>query len=163
MRTCLSLLSLVAAAGLAPLLSGCHSLNTMKPGGRGASLDQFTYVSDEWSPKTVRLVDTRSQEEIWSMDVPAGQKLIVRFYAHKTKDNVDNPDVMRWDMIPATQLATLLDNSMPVPDRWSRRLEMELRKGPEYPPESPPVVTDIMPGGGPVAPAPPAGSDGGNG
>ncbi len=158
-----SRLVLAVAAGATPLLSGCHSLNTMKPGGRGASLDQFTYVSDAWSPKTVRLVDTRSQEEIWSMDVPVGQKLIVRFYPNKTKDNVDFPDAMRWDVIPATQLATLLDNSMPVPGRWARRLEMELRKGAEYPPDGPPVVTDIMPGGGPVAPAPPAGKDGGNG
>ncbi|USN99331.1 MAG: hypothetical protein H6810_01240 [Phycisphaeraceae bacterium] len=158
MRTSRYLLAAFVAA--AASLAGCNSLNTMKPGGRGASLDQFTYVSETYSPKTVSLVDTRSQEEIWSMDVPVGQKLIIRFYTNKTKDNIDFPDVMRWDMIPATQLGTLLDNSMPVPDRWSRRVEMEIREAPEYPPETLPVATDIMPGGGPVPPADPAPGNG---
>lgn len=154
MRTIRNLTGIALAAGLSATLAGCQAINTMKPGGRLASFDQHTYVSDTYSAKTVRLLDTRTGEEIWSMDVPVGQKLIIRFYAEKTKDNIHNPDVMRWDMIPATQLATLLDNSMPVPDRWTRRIEWELRGGPEYAPDEPPVVTDIMPGGGPVSPAP---------
>jgi hypothetical protein len=143
-------------AALMPIaagLCGCDSLNTMKPGGRMASLDQHTYTSTAHSPKTVRLVDTRSQEEIWSMDVPVGQKLVMRFYADKSKGNVHNPDVMRWRLIPTMRGTTRLDNSMPVPASWARRIEWELRSGPEYAPDTPTVATDLMPTGGPVPPA----------
>jgi hypothetical protein len=131
-----------AAAGLALPLGGCDLFNTQKPGGRLASLDQHTYVSTEWSPKTVSLVDVRSLEEIWSVDVPVGQKLVIRFYPNKSKDNIHNPDVMRWSMYPATQTSDLLDNQMPVPAPQSRRIEWELRAVPEYAPDSPPVATD---------------------
>lgn len=152
---CRPVIRVLLAGGLAlSALSGCDMINTMKPGGRMASLDQHTYVSSPYSPKTIRLVDTRTLEELWSMDVPVDQKLIIRFYPDKSEGNLDNPDVMRWDLIPASQRSTLLDNEMPVPAAWARRIEWEIRSGPEYAPDGPPVVTDIMPGGGPVSPAP---------
>lgn len=148
-RSTLFALLLPLAAGL----SGCESWNTMKPGGRQVSLDQHTYTSTAFSPKTVRVVDTRSLEEIWSMDVPVGHKLVMRFYPDKSDGNVHNPDVMRWRLIPTMRGSTRLDNSMPVPASWARRIEWELRSAPEYAPDTPAVATDIMPTGGPVPPA----------
>jgi len=151
-------LSRLATTGLAAAallvscgsLAGCDLWNTQKPGGRLASLDQHTYESTEFSPKTVRLVDVRTLEEIWSVDVPVGHKLVVRFYPNKSDDNIHNPDAMRWRIYPATQLSAMLDNSMPVPGPEARRLEWEIRSTPEYAPDAPQVVTDISPGGGPV-------------
>ncbi len=135
-------------AGLLPLLAGgCQQLNTQKPGGRAASLDQHTYTSTAYSPKTVRLVDTRSLEELWSVDVPVGQMVVIRFFEGKSEGNLHNPDVMRWEIIPALRGSTLLDNEMPVPAAWARRIEWELRKGPEYAPEDAAVVTDVGAGG----------------
>lgn len=149
-------LAATAAATTATMLTGCDLFNTQKPGGRLASLDQHTFESTTFSPKTVHLVDVRTLEEIWSTDVPVGQKLVIRFYPNKTKDNIHNPDAMRWDTIPSTQTATLLDNQMPVPPADSRRIEWEVRAAPEYAPDSPPVVTDISTGGGPVRPENPS-------
>lgn len=142
-----SMTTLAASASLLALaaLSGCQALNTMKPGGRMASLDQHTYISTTYSPKTVRLVDTRTLEELWSVDVPVDQKLVVKFYKNKAKDNHDNPDIMRWEVFDATELMNLLDNQMPVPSAHARRLEWELRTGPEFAPDEQPDALDIMP------------------
>ena len=135
-------LGLAASVAAVGVLGGCDLFNSQKPGGRLASLDQHTYISTEWSPKTVTLVDVRTLEEIWSADVPVGQKLVIRFYPNKSKDNIHNPDAMRWQIYPAGQTASLLDNQMPVPAPESRRIEWELRAVPEYAPDQPPVATD---------------------
>lgn len=145
-----SLVTLACSAALIALpaltFTGCESLNTMKPGGRMASFDMQTYISTTYSPKTVRLVDTRTLEEIWSVDVPVDRKLVVKFYKNRSKDNHENPDIMRWEVFDATDMMTLLDNQMPVPSAHARRLEWELRTGPEYAPEEFPDALDIMPG-----------------
>lgn len=139
--------TLAASASLLALtaLAGCQAWNTQKPGGRMASLDQHTYISTTYSPKTVSLVDTRTLEELWSVDVPVDQKLVVKFYKNKSKDNHENPDVMRWEVFDATDLMTLLDNQMPVPSAHARRLEWKIRTGPEYAPDEQPDALDIMP------------------
>ena len=88
-----------------------------------------------------RHIVVRTLEEIWSVDVPVGQKLVIRFYPDKAEDNLHNPDVMRWQVYPASQIADMLDNQMPVPAPESRRIEWELRAVPEYAPDRPPVAT----------------------
>lgn len=128
-------------------LAGCQAFATQKQGGRMASLDQHTYVSEAFLPKTVRLVDVRTQEELWSVDVPVDRKLVVRFYTDKSKDNPEMPDIMRWEITSGDNWGTLLDNQMPVPAKDARRLEWELRTGPEYVPEENGAPLDIMPAG----------------
>lgn len=144
----LAFCTLTAALGVGVLLAGsagCGSLATQKPGGRMASLDQHTYVSDTYSPKTVRLIDTRTLEEIWSVDVPVDYKLVIKFYDNTSKGNHENPDIMRWEVFPADMWGTLLDNQMPVPAKHARRIEWELRTGPEFAPDEKPQPLDIMP------------------
>ena len=142
-------LSLLATASAVSILfaasAGCASLATMKPGGRMASLDQHTYVSDTYTPKTVRLIDTRTLEEIWSVDVPVDQKLVIKFYDNTSKGNYENPDIMRWEIFPADRWGELLDNQMPVPAKHARRIEWEIRTGPEFAPDENPQPLDIMP------------------
>tara|TARA_Y100001933_G_scaffold28309_1_gene23661 strand:+ start:84 stop:557 length:474 start_codon:yes stop_codon:yes gene_type:complete len=135
------------AAGLT-VAAGCQAWSTQRPRGRMASLDQHTYASTPFEAKTVRLVDTRTAEELWSVDVPVDYKVVVRFYEDKSEDNQDFPDVMRWEIIPADDWGTLLENQMPVPSKHARRLEWELRRGPEYAPDERPAPLDIMPEGG---------------
>jgi hypothetical protein len=111
---------------------GCQTLTGQKPGGRAASFDQQTYVSTAFMPMTVTLRDVRDGSELWSMDIPVDQKLVVRFYERKAEGDPTLPAVMRWELMGATDVRTL-GNQIPAPDRSSRRLEMTLRDAPEYP------------------------------
>lgn len=148
-RHALSILATASAVGaLLAAGVGCQAFATQKPGGRMASLDQHTYVSDTYSPKTVRLVDTRTLEEIWSVDVPVDHKLVIKFYDNTSKGNHENPSIMRWEVFPADMWGTLLDNQMPVPSKHARRIEWEHRTGPEFAPDENPQPLDIMPEGG---------------
>ena len=123
------------AALLTSLLSGCglSYRSGWNPGGSGVSVDKYTYVSEPWEPKTVELVDTRTGETLWSVDVPVGQQLAVRFYPDREKDNAYTPDLMRWDLMEAGTRFRRLENSMLVPASNARRLDMSLRTAPEFP------------------------------
>ena len=123
-RLALALLALpVAFAGCA------HS-----EGGNMKSDDQFTYVSTSYQPKTLVLLDTRDGEELWSVDVPVGQKLVVQFLKDKARNATpENPDLMKWEVGPASQSRLSLRNAIPVPGADARRLDLSLREVPEWP------------------------------
>ncbi len=123
------------ALGMGVLAGGCANFTGQIPGGRAASFDQFTYVSTPYMPITVTLRDVRDGSELWSVDVPVHQKLVVRFYENKTRDNAQLPALMRWQLMDENDVRSL-SNQMPVPGSPVRRLEMVLRDGPEYPSES---------------------------
>ncbi len=123
------------ALGVALLAGGCTTFSGQHPGGRAASIDQYTYVSTPYMPITVTLRDVRDGSELWSVDVPVHQKLVVRFYENKTRDNPQLPAVMRWQLMGERDTRSLA-NQMPVPGSPVRRLEMVLRDGPEFPADS---------------------------
>lgn len=130
-------LALACGAGLvlAASTGGCGLAYRAgwNPGGSGVSTDKYTYVSEPWEPKTVELVDTRTGETLWSVDVPVGQQLAMRFYRDREKDDAYTPDLMRWDLMKAGTRFRRLENAMPVPPRNSRRIDMSLRPAPEFP------------------------------
>ena len=64
------------------LSAGCYY-----EGGPLRSIDRVTYVSTSWSPKTVTLIDTRTGESMWSVDIPVGQQLVIDFNAETRGDN----------------------------------------------------------------------------
>ena len=100
-------------------------------GGSGVSDDQFVYISRPGEPKTITLVDTRTGEPIWTMDVPVGNQLVINFEPDRNKDNPARPDMMRWELMEDRTLHGRLSNAMPVPSYHSRRLDMTLRAIPE--------------------------------
>ncbi len=107
-------------------------------GGPMASADRFTYVSTSWQPKTLSVIDTRTGETIWSVDVPVGKKLVMDFNpapSSEIDDDPTRPDVMLWDIIEPDQYFGALQNKMRVPGRTVRRVEMTLRPTPELPEE----------------------------
>jgi len=111
------------------LLTGCHG-----PGGAlmpytGASQ---TYVSTEMQPKNVRVVDNRSGEVLFDMEIPVGKQLTLDFVANRGDDPVYTPDLLRWQIFDAGTRIGGLRNSMSVPAGVSRRIEVDLRPGPEY-------------------------------
>ena len=112
-------------AGL--MLGACHL-----EGGPRYSADRYTYVSREWQPKTVTLIDTRTGETTWSVDVPVGQQLVVGF-SQGTGPNELRPDEIVWGLMPAGRRFGSRDNRQPCPPSSARRLDMVLRPAPEMP------------------------------
>lgn len=123
-------LGLAASIGGSFVAGGCAIYS---PGGSGFSNDAYTYVSTVHEPKTITIVDTRTGERFWTYEIPAGRQLVVRFYEDMYRDNSNTPAAMRWQEMPAGQLFGSLANVMAVPDARSRRVDMDLRPGPEMP------------------------------
>lgn len=130
----LSACLLVAGLGS---LAGCQALAGQKPGGRMVSWDQFTYESTAHQPQTVKLIDLRDQQELWSVDVPVGYKLVVKFYDSPNSGDAYMTDEMRWAVLPAKSGPRTLGSQIPVPPHWARRLDVELRDSPEASPDAP--------------------------
>lgn len=107
---------------------GCAGL------GMNASRDRFDYESHPLMPATVTILDTRTGEAVWSMDVPVGQKLAIRFYDDREADDASGtlPALMRWQVVDLDDSADSLKNEVAVPLVTSRKINYELREGPEY-------------------------------
>lgn len=123
--------------GVIALCSGCGHMPGMNPGwsagGDLASNDRYTFVSTPHAPQTITIIDTRSGEIIWSRDVPVGQQLNLRFVPEANEDNPVRPDVMKYGVTEAGRRFARLTDSITVPAADSRRIDVELRKGPEFP------------------------------
>jgi hypothetical protein len=121
------LLACLAMSVAVPLLGGCHGES-----GSFWSDDRYTFVSRSWQPKTVTLIDTRTGEATWSVDVPVDQQVVVGF-SKGTGPNDYKPDEIVWEIMPADRKAGTRDSRMPCPGPSARRLEMTLRPAPEMP------------------------------
>jgi hypothetical protein len=135
-------LAVVVAAVLAGAVGGC---SPWRPSGPVGSQDEYTYYSTPHQPQTVTLLDTRSGEKLWSVEIPVGQQLSMRF-SNEYNQEAKGQDVMRWKLFPQGQKFGRLDNRMAVPPASSRRLDVTLRPGPEY---ATAPVGDADLGGGP--------------
>lgn len=115
-------------------LSGC-----LTPGGAMRSADEFTYVSTPWEPLSITLYDRRDSTPLWTVDVPIGSKVSVRFYPDKdTSGSVRMPDIMRWEIFDEEKSLRRLTNAMAVPGAGSRLLKVSLRDdAPAFPDEEP--------------------------
>ncbi|MCC6676125.1 MAG: hypothetical protein IT436_03175 [Phycisphaerales bacterium] len=122
------LVSLAAAGSLAAM--GCVGYH---PGGNLQSEDTFTYWSTPHMPQTVTLVDTRTNEKMWTYEIPVGKELVMKFYKD-TSPGEHLSDTMRWEVMDVEKTSGPLDNVLPVPDQFSRRVDVEVRPTPEQPP-----------------------------
>lgn len=125
-------LSLIARMGLlsVPLIAGLAGC--AGEGGSYWSDDRYVFASRSWQPKTVTLIDTRTGESLWSVDVPVGKELHVGF-SQGTGPNEYKPDEVVWEMWEDGRRFGSKDNRMPCPGRDVRRLDMTLRSRPEMP------------------------------
>ncbi|MBL4591313.1 MAG: hypothetical protein JKY96_05070 [Phycisphaerales bacterium] len=136
MRAITQTLVMTVAISAPLLMSGCFikQLVTNSPGGQMRTTDTYTYVSSPFEPLSVTLYDNRDKEPLWTVDVPVGQKVTIRFLRNKSKDNsARRPDIMQWEIYPAKNRRRTLSNTMAVPPADSRLLKVALRDGPEYP------------------------------
>lgn len=91
-----------------------------------------TWQSTEEFPKTVTLIDTRSGEHLFVMEIPVGKKLVIDFVKDSGDNTVLTPDLMMWEVFSSDVGYGPLSNSMTVPNGWSRRLDVALRDSSEY-------------------------------
>ncbi len=117
-------------AACAIVLSGGLLTGCFKEGGTGFSNDRFVYVSRTWSPKTVTVIDTRTGEQVWTLDVPVGRQLVVDFEAGKNPGEY-MPDTMHWRVMQAGKKSGDLTSTIPAPPSHARRVELSLRPAPE--------------------------------
>jgi hypothetical protein len=114
-------------------LVGCHRPHGALMPYSGGS---HTYFSTETQPKSVRLIDIRTDEVIFSMDIPPGKQLTLDFVEGGGDDPVYSPDTMRYEVFDLGTTTGKLRSAMNVPASWSRKLEVYLRQGIEYIPAS---------------------------
>lgn len=120
-------LGLIAMAGC--VLSGCHRpQGAMIPSPYGSS----TYYSTEQQPKSVVLVDTRDDSEIFRIDVPVGKQLTLDFVEDRGDDPVMRPDLMRYEIWDIGTTFGRLRNAVSVPNKYSRRIDWYLGDSPQY-------------------------------
>lgn len=140
-----SLCGLIAASAL--IASACGPTSVYRPyydeGGSGASIDEFTYVSYPHQPKSVSVIDTRTEEVIFAMDIPVGQQLVVNFDDPSKNRGNYMSGTMRWALMKAGNAYGTLSNRIDVPPPHSRRIEWTLRPGPEV--STPPQVETMTP------------------
>jgi hypothetical protein len=118
---CVALLALTAMAG-------CW-MPGYRPGGPQATRDLYTFESTTDFPQSIQLIDTASGEVIWSVNVPIGQQVVIRFYDDHDPRNEERPALMRWEMMNRGTRWGELDNAMPVPTYDRRLLEVYYRDG----------------------------------
>ena len=112
-------------------------------GGSGASIDEFTYVSSAHAPKTITVVDTRTDEVVFAVDIPVGQQLVVNFDDKKADREKYMSGTMRWGVMKAGTRFGNKRNQVEVPPARSRRIDMVIRDGPEV--STPPMVETMTP------------------
>jgi hypothetical protein len=117
--------SLVALSSLA--LGGCYQWG-YDPGGPQASRDLFTYESTPDLPQTITLKEVSTDETIWSLEIPVGKQVTIRFYDNTNPRNTARPDLMRWRIFDRGTQYGELDSSIPVPPSINRRVDVSLRK-----------------------------------
>ncbi len=134
-KTLASALAALTLAGTLASTAGCHY-----PGGPRYSADRYTFESTTWQPATVTLIDTRTGEAIWTVDVPVGQQAVVGF-SEGTGPNDLRPDEIVWGLMPLGRRFGTRENRLPCPPASARRVELSYRPAPESPsemtPESP--------------------------
>ena len=111
-------------------LTGC---SIYKPGGTGWSDDTFTYFGLPHQPVTVTLIDTRTGQTLWTYEVPVGRQLTLRFDEDYAPDNKMTPALLSWQEMKQGTRYGALENTMLVPDKYSRRLDPTYRDEPEFP------------------------------
>ena len=121
-----SVVAVLAAAAVLPLV-GCV----------GVSTDRFPFESRTWSPKTVVLIDTRTDEELWRYEAPVGTTITVSFHGGD-EENLEFPDEMRWKVKSDIGTDFADEGELPAPPEGVRRVDWYLRPAPEYPkPDAP--------------------------
>jgi hypothetical protein len=117
--------SLMLSVAAALILAGCYSPSGGWVKRRGAAV---TYYSVESYPATVTIVDTRTDEPFFTIEIPVGNQLTLDFKEGEGDDPVLTPDLMVYQVFPLGTSIGRLRNSVTVPNEYSRRIDVDYRQ-----------------------------------
>ena len=110
-------------------IPGCHRpAGAIMPYTGGSS----TYFSYETRPVTVTILDLRTNEEIFTINVPPGKQLTFDFKPGEGDDEIYTPDVMRYEIFDMGTETGSLENILNVPPANARRVDVYYRDEFEY-------------------------------
>ncbi len=111
-------------------LASCYSPSGgfMPSSGRG-----YTYISTSMRAVIISIVDVRTEEAFFTMEIPPGQQLTFNFLEGGGDDPVYTPDRMVWAVWVAGEENGKLDNQLTCPPAAARRIDYDIRKGPIWP------------------------------
>ena len=87
--------SFPAALLLAFLAAGCYAPDG---GFIPSSNSTFTYYSTTESPKTISIIDVRTEESFFTMELPVGKQLTFKFLDGGGDNSIYTPDRMQWEI-----------------------------------------------------------------
>jgi hypothetical protein len=121
-------------SALATLLAGTPGCYAPNNGGGVFSHTggPTTYYSSEISQKTITIVDVRTDEVVFSVDLPAGKQLTFQFDEGAGDDPVMRPDLMRYEIMDIGTTSGKLKSSQTVPNAASRKVDVDVRQRVEY-------------------------------
>jgi hypothetical protein len=121
-----TILGLIAVSGA---MAGCSGLYQYKPGGGllASPYSPITYYSTEQVPKTITIVDLRSDEPIFVMEIPVGQQLVLDFEEAVTFGLIHTPELMRYQLFPLGTQYGPLESQITVPVATLRRIDVTIR------------------------------------
>jgi hypothetical protein len=125
--------SLILSVAAALILAGCYSPSGGLIKRRHAA---NTYYSTESKPATVTIVDTRTEEPFFTIEIPVGKQLTLDFQEGKGDDPDLTPDLMVYQIFDLGTSIGKLRNSVTVPNAYSRRIDVDYRPAPEEAPPS---------------------------
>jgi len=120
--------ALCLGAALTLAMTGCYS-----PGGGllDFSGGSQTYYSTEARPTTVTLVDSRTNDILFAVDIPPGKQLTIDFDKGGGDDPVLRPDILKYQIFDIGTKNGKLRSSLTVPPAPVRRLDVTFRSGVE--------------------------------
>ncbi|MCH2161994.1 MAG: hypothetical protein MK085_09000 [Phycisphaerales bacterium] len=121
---------LLAALLIALIPAGCYGPNG---GLYPASNSTFTYYSTTTSPKSITIIDIRTEEAFFTMDLPVGKQLTFKFMDGGGDDSIYTPDRMLWEVWDLGTQTGRLTNQLTAPPSSARRIQVAIRPAPEWP------------------------------
>jgi hypothetical protein len=119
---------LAACGGALATLGGCYG-----EGGSFMSVDRGRIVSRALEPKTVSIIDTRTDKVVFTIDIPVDADLLYAFQEGGGDATIGLPDTFAYEVWPRDRSLGVASNKAPVPQAEVRRLEWKYRPAPELP------------------------------
>ena len=122
------IVALGLGAALTLAMTGCYS-----PGGGAFDFTggSQTYYSTEARPTTFTLVDSRTNEILFAMEIPPGKQLTIDFDEGGGDDPVLRPDILNYQIFDIGTKIGKLRSSLTVPPSTVRRIDVTFRSGVE--------------------------------
>ena len=93
-----------------------------------------TYYSTETRPTTITLIDVRTGEALFAMDIPPGKQLTIDLDEGEGDDPVHRPNLLKYQIFDIGTTTGKLRSSLTVPAANVLRFDVSFREGNELRP-----------------------------